>query len=89
MTSPKIDTNFSLANKVALITGGAAGIGRAIAELYGQKGAKLVLVDKSDAVRAVADEFTANGMESLGIATDITIRANIEQFVEEASKRIG
>ena len=89
MTSPKIDTNFSLANKVALITGGAAGIGRAIAELYGQKGAKLVLVDKSDAVGAVADEFTADGMESLGIATDITIRANIEQFVEEASKRFG
>jgi NAD(P)-dependent dehydrogenase (short-subunit alcohol dehydrogenase family) len=89
MTAPKIDTNFSLANKVALITGGAAGIGRAIAEVFGQKGAKLVLVDKSEAVGAVADEFTAKGVEALGIATDITVRSNIEQFVEEASKRFG
>ena len=58
MTTHTVDPNFSLANKVALITGGAAGIGRAIAELFGQKGAKLVLVDKSDAVSAVAKEFT-------------------------------
>jgi NAD(P)-dependent dehydrogenase (short-subunit alcohol dehydrogenase family) len=84
-----IDTNFSLANKVALITGGAAGIGRAIAELFGQKGAKLVLVDKSETVSAVANEFTANGVESLGISTDITVRANIERCVEESIKRFG
>jgi glycerol dehydrogenase len=89
MTAPKIDTNFSLANQVALITGGAAGIGRAIAEVFGQKGAKLVLVDKSEAVGAVADEFTAKGVEALGMATDITVRSNIEQFVEDSSKRFG
>ncbi len=89
MTDQKIDTNFALKNKVAIITGGAAGIGRAIAELFGQKGAKLVLVDKNEAVRAVADEFAAKGIESLGIAADITNRENIEQFVEEANDRFG
>ena len=89
MTDQKIDTNFALTNKVAIITGGAAGIGRAIAELFGQKGAKLVLVDKSEGVRAVADEFAAKGIESLGIAADITNRENIEQFVEEANSRFG
>jgi NAD(P)-dependent dehydrogenase (short-subunit alcohol dehydrogenase family) len=89
MTNHKIDPNFSLADKVAVITGGAAGIGRAIADLFGQKGAKLVLVDKSESVRDVAAEFSTNGIESLGLATDITIRANIEQFVEEASSRFG
>ena len=89
MTNHKIDPNFSLANKVALITGGAAGIGRAIADLFGQKGAKLVLVDKSDSVRDVASELSANGIDSLGLAADITIRTNIEQVVEEASSRFG
>ena len=63
MTDQKIDTNFALTNKVAIIT-----------ELFGQKGAKLVLVDKSEGVRAVADEFAAKGIESLGIAADITNR---------------
>jgi NAD(P)-dependent dehydrogenase (short-subunit alcohol dehydrogenase family) len=62
MTSHKIDPNFSLANKVAMITGGAAGIGRAIADLFAEKGAKLVLVDKSDSVRDVAAEFSAKGL---------------------------
>ena len=89
MTTQKIDTNFSLANKVALITGGAAGIGKAIADLFGEKGARLVLVDKSEAVSAIANEFTSNGIEALGIATDITVRDNIEQFVEQASERFG
>jgi NAD(P)-dependent dehydrogenase (short-subunit alcohol dehydrogenase family) len=89
MTAHKIDTNFSLANKVALITGGAAGIGWAIAELFGEKGAKLVLVDKSEAISQVAYEFSAKGIESLGIASDITVRENIEQFVQQAIERFN
>ena len=89
MTAHKIDNNFSLTNKVALITGGAAGIGRAMAELFGEKGAKLVLVDKSETVSAVADEFTAKGIEALGIATDITVRENIEQFVKQSVERFS
>jgi NAD(P)-dependent dehydrogenase (short-subunit alcohol dehydrogenase family) len=89
VTFQGIDKNFSLENKVALITGGAAGIGRAIADLFGEKGAKLVLVDKSEAVKAVEMEFSNNGAEALGIATDITVRENIERFVTEAGDRFG
>ena len=74
-----------------MITGGAAEIGRAIADLFAEKGAKLVLVDKSESVRELEVErnFSGKGTESLGLAADITIRANIEQFVEEASSRFG
>jgi glycerol dehydrogenase len=89
VTFQGIDKNFSLENKVALITGGAAGIGRAIADLFGEKGAKLVLVDRSEAVKAVEMEFSNNGVEALGIAADITVRENIERFVTEAGDRFG
>ena len=89
MTYQGIDKNFSLTNKVALITGAVGGIGRAIAELFGEKGAKLVLIDKSEAVTEVAKEFSSKSVETLGIATDITVRENIERFVKEASDRFG
>jgi NAD(P)-dependent dehydrogenase (short-subunit alcohol dehydrogenase family) len=89
MTFQGIDKNFSLANKVALITGGAAGIGKAIAELYAEKGAKLVLVDKSEVVSDTEKELSGKGIETLGIATDITVRENIEAFVAQATSRFG
>lgn len=44
------DTAFSLSGKVAAITGGATGIGHAIAELYLAKGARVVLMDCADNV---------------------------------------
>ena len=89
MTFKGIDKNFSLKDKVALITGGAAGIGKAIADLFGQKGAKLVLVDKSEAVSAAEKELSNNGVQTLGIATDITIRENVERFVTTACHTFG
>ena len=89
MTFQGIDKSFSVANKVALITGGAAGIGKAIAELFGEKGAKLVLIDKSESVGDTEKELSSKGFETLGIATDITVRENIERFVGQASDRFG
>ncbi|MGA9578250.1 MAG: D-threitol dehydrogenase [Terrimicrobiaceae bacterium] len=89
MTFKGIDKNFSLKDKVALITGGAAGIGKAIADLFGQKGAKLVLVDKSEAVSAAEKELSNNGVQTKGIATDITIRENVERFVTTACDTFG
>ena len=48
------DINFSLENKVALITGAGRGIGKSIAHLFALKGADLVLIGKSDNVINVA-----------------------------------
>jgi glycerol dehydrogenase len=89
MTFHGIDKSFSLQDKTALITGGAAGIGRAIAEIFGEKGAKLVLIDKSEAVNAVEKEFSKSGVETLGISTDVTVRENVESFVSKACDRFG
>jgi NAD(P)-dependent dehydrogenase (short-subunit alcohol dehydrogenase family) len=54
------DKNFGLTGKVAFITGGAAGIGRAIATLFKEKNARLALADLNPAVREVASDLSAD-----------------------------
>ncbi|MND82407.1 Levodione reductase [compost metagenome] len=60
------------ANKVAVITGAAQGIGRRVAERMAAEGGRLVLVDRSELVHELADELA-------GIAEVLTLTADLEQ----------
>lgn len=81
------DRNFALDGRVALITGGAAGIGRAIAELYAEKGARLALLDRSDDVDAVAREI--GGESAIGLVADVTSKADVEAAVARVESAFG
>ncbi len=59
--------------KVALITGAASGLGKAIAELYAQHGASVAIADiNQQAADAVAAEINAAGGKAIGVAMDVT-----------------
>ncbi|NSW76854.1 MAG: D-threitol dehydrogenase [Candidatus Atribacteria bacterium] len=85
----QIDISFSLKDKVALITGGARGIGKAIAVLFAQNGARTVLVDLDPAVESVAQEISALGIKSIAVVADVTKKDDVERTVAVAVKEFG
>lgn len=79
------DENFSLAGKVALVTGAGAGIGEAIAMMYGRKGADVVLVDMNlDGAKAVAAKMASYGRKLACIACDVSKEEDIVRMTKEA-----
>ena len=81
---------FSLKDQVAIVVGGAGGIGGASAEMYAKKGAKVVIVDIKDTVGEVAAELTAKyGTEAIGIQCDLTKPEQIKAVVEKTVETFG
>ena len=80
-----------LHNKVALVTGAASGIGKAIASKFAAEGAKVVIADLdlqlSEA--AAADIARLTGGQTLGIAMDVTEEASVEAGVAAVIQRFG
>lgn len=83
------DKNFSLQGKVAMVTGAAQGIGKAIAELYAEKGADLVLVDLSDKVAETEATVKGFGRKAVSVVVDLTVTEQINKAVETAISTFG
>jgi len=83
------DKNFNLNNKVALVTGAARGIGKAIAILFAEKKANVILVDLLDEVKDVASSLEKLGVKTLPIVVDISKTENIHKMVADSIKAFG
>jgi NAD(P)-dependent dehydrogenase (short-subunit alcohol dehydrogenase family) len=79
-----------LRDKVAVVTGGAGGIGRAMGRRFGQEGMRVVLADVlaeplHEAVRTLASE----GIDVLGVVTDVTDYWSVESLAKAAVDHFG
>ena len=81
---------MTLKGKAALVTGGAGGIGRAIALALATRGAEVVVVDiAADRTERVRAELQALGAKGLGLVADLTSRTDVERAVAETIAQFG
>jgi len=78
-----------IANKVALVTGAASGIGRATAVLLAKEGATVALTDIADAGQAVADEISRIGGNAIFIRLDVSDEAAWENTIGQVLQTFG
>jgi NAD(P)-dependent dehydrogenase (short-subunit alcohol dehydrogenase family) len=80
----------SYKGKVAVITGAARGIGRAIAFRCAQEGMSLVLADYSDGrLQDAAKEFSHQGVKTLAVKTDVSIFKQMENLAQQSYDAFG
>ncbi|QXD16262.1 3-oxoacyl-ACP reductase FabG [Rhodocaloribacter litoris] len=79
-----------LADKMAIVTGGARGIGRATATLFAREGAAVVVADRDrEAAEALAGTLQAEGARALALPVDVTRPEDTERMARETADRFG
>src|SRR5260221_12753499 len=79
-----------LAGKISVVTGGAQGIGRAIALLFAREGADVAIIDRnSKAAEEVAKQIRASGQRSINMPADIGEEAQIDESFQKISEEYG
>src|SRR3954449_3822543 len=80
-------TPRSLSGKVAVVTGGARGIGQALARALAREGVAVAIGDLDANAAAAAAAELGNG--SIGLAVDVTDRPGFTAFLDEVERRLG
>ena len=79
-----------LPEQVVVVTGASSGLGRAIARLAGERGAKVVVTARNaEALDACVAEIEHAGSEALAVPGDVTDREQVERVLGAAAERFG
>lgn len=77
-------------NQVAVITGGADGLGKGIAELIASEGGSIVLLDINDTIlQKTVAAFKENGYDVIGVQTDVSSEDSVVAAINQAEKQYG
>lgn len=76
-------------DKVAIVTGGASGIGEMTVRLFAAEGAKVVIADFADRGQELADQLNQQGHDALFVKTDVTNEQQVKNMVDQTMKKYG
>jgi 3-oxoacyl-[acyl-carrier protein] reductase len=74
---------------VVLVTGAGHGIGRAVAERFGEEGARVVANDVAPTADAAAQAIAATGGEAIGVVADVSNKSAVDRLFDAALERFG
>lgn len=81
---------FSVEGKKCIVTGGAQGLSRGMAEGLLENGAEVVLMDlQAEKLQAVVDEYNALGYKAYGVVGNLSLKSEIDRMFDEALKLLG
>jgi 3-oxoacyl-[acyl-carrier protein] reductase len=83
---------MDLKNKVAIVTGGAGGIGEGICRILASRGAKIVVIHLAfelESAKRVVSEITASGGQAIAVEADITNEKEVAAAVEKTIQKFG
>lgn len=87
---PSFKNLFDLSGRVAIITGGAGGLGRTTALALAEYGANVAVVSRNiENLQKVADEIRAIGREGLAVKADVTKEEDVQQMVKKVMNEWG
>ena len=83
-------SRFSLEGRTAIITGGSGGIGRACAVAFAKAGANIIIASlPPDSIPPVVDEVKTLGVQSLGLAVDVSNTDQVTSMVQQTLAKFG
>lgn len=81
---------MKLQNKVAVITGAASGMGKAIAVLFASEGARVVVADlRLEAAQQTVDEIQSAGGQAIAVAANVAQEQDVQQMIDTAVSTYG
>src|SRR5688572_16475379 len=79
-----------LEERTAMVTGGARGIGGAIAEAFAREGAQVLIADRNEeGAKKHAESLAAGGARTVAVGADVTDQTDVDRMVEVALAELG